>query len=163
MHKIQAESGLSSKAVLQICFILLFICLQKSPGTWQKTIPLARGKHDSKRHSLIFPQSSANAQRYRLAKLLGRLTERLPSYPGTVMWAYDQNSSHAGCFATLHNNVSILPLYQGYSMKSIVLSNLELFSGWRILRSSLLLEQATIVCVESSLRRHHSLGRVRAI
>lgn len=40
-----------------------------------------------------------------------------------------------------HNNVNILLLYQGHSMKSTVLSNLELVSGRRILQSSLLLEQ----------------------
>lgn len=57
------------------------------------------------------------------------------------MWVCDQNSSHAGYFATLHNNVNILLLYQGYSIKSIVLSNVELVSGRRILQFSLLLEQ----------------------
>lgn len=61
------------------------------------------------------------------------------------MWVYDPNSSHAGCFAILHRNVSILLLYQGYAMKSIVLSNLELVSGRRIFPYSLFLEQATTV------------------
>lgn len=45
-----------------LCFIVLLICLQESTDTRQKMVVLARVKHDSKRHSLTFPQSSANIQ-----------------------------------------------------------------------------------------------------
>lgn len=68
-------------------------------------------------------------------------SEGLPNDPGAVLWVCHQNSSHAGSSATLHNNVNVLPLYQGYSRKSIVLSDVELVSGRRRLQFSLLLEQ----------------------
>lgn len=132
------------------CFILLFICLPKSTDTRQKTILLARGKQDPKRHSLTFAPSSASIQNYQLAMLLlfrswENLTERLPSYHDTVTWTCVQNISHACCFAIRHNDVNILLLYEDYFMKAIfLLSNLESSSGKEALWPSLFFGWATI-------------------
>lgn len=129
------------------CFIVLLICLQKSTDTRQKMVVLARVKHDSKRHSLTFPRSSANIQyqtcNVSVFQVLGRLTERLPSYHDIVTWKNVQTSSHACCFAILHNNVSILLLCQDYFTKAIVLFNLESFSGTKVLWPSSFLGWAT--------------------